>query len=415
MYDRLRIGKGNRQVVGLFVLLFFCFSLFYSLLFAQQASAVQTVPYKVNFQGYLRSSTGEALADGQYNVTFRLYDASTGGVLVWTEVRQETSRVTLADGYFSVQLGDVAALSPSLFQSQTLHLEVELPTPATATCSTNGCASYTEGPMTPRQPLASSPYAFNADQLDGYDASEFTLGAGDNLFTGMNTFKTDNSAAFAIQSSNGDSLLAANTATMQVTIGAATDGVRLSMNGIELLGSARAARTVTLSPEYSGATFTGDGTNNNGNLSSDFCADGSNLAVNLTACAAPFGSMHSYYQWTTAEVTAQDYDIYVRFRMPSDYSTGSMSDFTIKSFTASTNESLVMSIYDNTGTEISTTGTVGNIESETGSWQTYAALNNANANGVVANEYITFKLSLVATNNGTVRVGDISFDYRSEF
>ena len=416
MYDRRRIGRGNCQILGLFILLFFCFSLVCSFFFAQQASAVQTIPYKVNFQGYLRASSGEPLADGQYNVTFRLYDASTGGTLAWTEVRQETSRIALTDGYFSVQLGDVTALSPSLFQSQTLHLEVELPTPATATCSTNGCASYTEGPMTPRQPLASSPYAFNADQLDGYEASDFAVGGEDNVFSGTNLFKTTNAVAFSIQDANGGSLLAADTTNMSVTIGSGGSGVALSMNGIALTGDARPTRTISLSPEYAGATFQGDGTNNNGSLSSDFCSDGSQLAVNVEACGTPFGSVQSYYQWASAEVTAQDYDIYVRYRIPADYDTGSMTNLTFDGYTTSTDQSLSLVLYDKTGTQCTTTGTVGNLSTEINRWSAYQTSGTpVSMCTVLPNDYVTFSIRLTAANGGSVRIGDISFDYRSTF
>ena len=81
-------------------------------------------------------------------------------------------RIQVTNGLFSIQFGDTGqgdpALSPSIFSTANLrYLEVELPSTATNNCATNGCASFTEGPFTPRQPLASSPYAFNADALDG--------------------------------------------------------------------------------------------------------------------------------------------------------------------------------------------------------------------------------------------------------
>ncbi len=409
----VQLWGGQRQNLGLFILFFSVICSLFIIFLSPSAAAVQTVPYKINFQGYLRDSSNQTLADGDYNMTFRLYDATENGTVMWTGIRQETTRVAVVNGYFSVQLGDTSPLSPTLFDGSDLYLEIELPTPATATCATNGCANYSEGPMTPRQRIASAAYAINADQLDGYDASEFAIGAGNNMFTGMNTFRTDNSAAFAIQNANSDSLLVANTSTMQVTIGSATNGVRLSMDGIELSGTARGLRTIALSPEYPGATFLGDGTANNGNLTSDFCSNSGALAVNSSLCPVS-GDVASYYQWATDQMTPQDYDIYVRYRMPADYSTGSMQDLFIKGFTASTSSSLSMTMYDSAGTQVATTGTVGNDPLDVNYWSLYMAT-IANTTAVTASEYVTFKIHLSAVESGQVRIGDISFDYRSTF
>lgn len=137
--------------------------------------AAQSIPYKVNFQGRLTDNSGNILADGLYNIKFRFWDAASGGTNKFEEDRVMTgvdNRVQVTNGLFNIQFGDVTVLSPALFSGAfPLYLEVELPTPATATCATNGCAVFTEGAMTPRQPLASSAYAFNADTVDGIDGS----------------------------------------------------------------------------------------------------------------------------------------------------------------------------------------------------------------------------------------------------
>lgn len=197
--------------------------------------AAQTVPYKINFQGRLTDSTGTPLADGNYNMTFRIYSAASGGTALWTEVRSSsTQMVALSGGLFSVQLGDVTALSPSMFTSYPLYVEVEMPTPATDTCTTAGCASYTEGAMTPRQAIASSPYAMNADTLDGNDLSSFSLVGQSNTYTANNLFKTstNSSAAFAVQESNGTSLLAVDTNGGTVTAGTGAGASTVGYTGV---------------------------------------------------------------------------------------------------------------------------------------------------------------------------------------
>ncbi len=149
--------------------------------FSTPVSALQTIPYKMNFQGKLADSSGVPLANGTYNMKFRIYDASTAGTLQWSEQRAVSAGtgVTVTNGgLFSVQLGDVASLPVSIFTNQNLYFEVELPTPATATCSTASCGSYTEGAMAPRNKLGSSAYAFNSDTLDGMDSTAFAAATG---------------------------------------------------------------------------------------------------------------------------------------------------------------------------------------------------------------------------------------------
>jgi parallel beta-helix repeat protein len=152
--------------------------------FSTPVKALQTVPYKMNFQGRVTDSAGNALANGTYNMKFRIYDASTGGTLQWSEQRANSAStgVTVTNGLFSVQLGDVTSLPPSIFTNQNLYFELELPTPGTATCSGASCESYTEGPMGPRNKLGTSAYAFNSDTLDGLDSTAFAAASGSGSY-----------------------------------------------------------------------------------------------------------------------------------------------------------------------------------------------------------------------------------------
>ncbi len=162
----------------------------------------QSIPYKVNFQGRLTDNNGNILSDGLYNIKFRLYTVLSGGSASWQEDRvfgASDNRVQITNGLFNIQFGDLTALSPALFSGTfPLYLEVELPTPATATCASNGCASFTEGAMTPRQPLASSPYAFSADTLDGLDSTSFGQLSAANAWTGTNTLSKAGGVAVAL-------------------------------------------------------------------------------------------------------------------------------------------------------------------------------------------------------------------------
>ncbi|OGL27907.1 hypothetical protein A3C39_03835 [Candidatus Saccharibacteria bacterium RIFCSPHIGHO2_02_FULL_46_12] len=155
---------------------------------AAQVDAVQTVPYKINFQGRLTDAAGNIKPDGLYNMKVRLYGVATGGSALGEEVRDGGYRVQVKNGLFSIQIGDNSVLSPAAFTTYPLYFEVELPTPATATCSTVGCGTWTEGPMSPRSSAGSAPTTFNSDTIDGIDGASMVRNDANNTFSVNNTF-----------------------------------------------------------------------------------------------------------------------------------------------------------------------------------------------------------------------------------
>jgi microcystin-dependent protein/subtilisin-like proprotein convertase family protein len=104
------------------------------------------VPEVVSFQGRLRDSGGEAVADGDYGVTFRIYDAQAAPTSIW----DDTVTVTTTDGFFSVLLGaDTKALGLAFDVPYWLGVEVD-----------------SDGEMTPRFRLAAAPYAITAKHAE---------------------------------------------------------------------------------------------------------------------------------------------------------------------------------------------------------------------------------------------------------
>ncbi len=101
------------------------------------------VPKLISYQGRF-SDAGTPIADGNYPVTFTIYDQPTDGTVRWTE----TQSVTITGGLFSVLLGTVNAVDPSVFSGAIRFLGVKLGDNAE---------------MTPRQPLVTVAYAFTAD------------------------------------------------------------------------------------------------------------------------------------------------------------------------------------------------------------------------------------------------------------
>lgn len=194
---------------------------------SRPASAVQSVPYKMNFQGRLNDASGNPMSAGTYNMKFRIYDAASSGTLLWSEQRANsasTGVTVTTGGLFSVQLGDATSLPVSIFNNAaSIYFEIELPTPATATCTGAGCESYTEGPMTPRNRLGTSAYAFNSDTLDGLDSSSFAQLSANNVWTGTNTLRVDSASALQIQNAAAtNTLLKIDTSANIVQVGSAT-------------------------------------------------------------------------------------------------------------------------------------------------------------------------------------------------
>ena len=420
------------------------------------ARAAQTVPYKVNYQGRLTNSVGAPLATGSYNMKFRLFSVGTGGAAVWSETRDSsTQQVAVTNGQFAVQLGDVSALSPSLFTSQPLYLEVELPTPATATCSTAGCASWTEGAMTPRQTLASAAYAMNADTVDGIDGANIATLNGINTFSNSTTFNgpvtfgdtvdlTSVSATgsvsgsqlfasgtsattFFVQNASSSMLMLADTTNMIVKVGTngsaslanvrllstsaefngtvrvgdATNGVDISgANGIVLNGTARRTKSIQLMPEYAGAVLdAGSGSNNTGSMTSK---------LDLT-------NRRNYYKWTTTQVTAQSYDVVVQVPIPSDFSAwANTTPITVDTYTSNTTTGTVtLEARDTAGTVVTGMNFSSITPTAATTWQ--SRVPGVISGTYTAGGYMTLRIRMTSPTSGDVRISNIKLDYLTKW
>ena len=95
----------------------------------------------INYQGYLTDSSGNP-ANGTLDMVFRLYNVESGGTALWTEAQDG---VLVTECLFSVLLGSEEYLPQSLFvQNDNLWL---------------GITVGGDEEMTPREKLASAPYA----------------------------------------------------------------------------------------------------------------------------------------------------------------------------------------------------------------------------------------------------------------
>ncbi len=112
-------------------------------------------PQTLNYQGYLTNSGGTAV-DVPVTMNFRLYAASSGGVALWAE----TLSVSVANGNFNVLLGAISPFGLPFDAPYWLGVQVN-----------------SDPEMSPRQPLASSAYAFRAASADSVAADAMIAGS----------------------------------------------------------------------------------------------------------------------------------------------------------------------------------------------------------------------------------------------
>lgn len=176
-------------------------------------------------------------------------------------------------------------------------------------------------------------------------------------------------------------------------------------------GTARPARKEKLVPEFQGAVLTGDGGSNTGTMTSDFCEQGAhaNIPDTNTSVCNTSGDIHNYYSWTTNQGTAQDYDIWIRWRVPDNMAAWDTNPVQVYGKrTDATNNAVTVFVYDTAGalnnaggTQVSgTTWTQTNIALSGGTW--------------TAGSYMTIRVALTADTGGdSVQLGEINLNYLS--
>jgi len=132
-------------------------TLLFSALFFFGLASVQAQA-NLSVQGTIQESTGAAVENGDYSLTFKLYTTETGGTPVWSETQ---SQVNIVGGVYSVVLGTVTPLTAAFDQTYYLGLTVG-----------------TGAELTPRTRLTSSPYALSLIGQDNKFPSTGPVGVG---------------------------------------------------------------------------------------------------------------------------------------------------------------------------------------------------------------------------------------------
>ena len=253
------------------------------------ARAATGINQTIEFQGRLLNTQGATVADGYYNIEFKIYENGDGqsagdttgspaGTLLWTEdyLNYNSQGVKVVNGFFSVDLGSINPFGISINWNQsTLWLSMNVAGTST-TCSTfSSCTP--DGEMLPMQPMTASPFALNAGQLGGLSSTQFVW-----LGQGLQTDASSNSSIFInktgtgnlleLQASGNDAfvldnsgnvILGNNTTTHSISVAtaaASTAGVSLSLSA----GNAGSGTTALAGGNLSLSAGTGGGVNGNG-------------------------------------------------------------------------------------------------------------------------------------------------------
>ncbi|KGE89269.1 MAG: hypothetical protein ACE362_26435 [Phaeodactylibacter xiamenensis] len=125
------------------------------LLFAGSATVQAQIALSV--QGTVQNFDGTAVDNGEYDITFKLYETDAGGTAIW----ETTETVNVVGGVYSVLLGESTPLDIPF--NTTYHLGITLP----------------GGPeLMPRAQLTSSPYALSVVGQDNTFPSTGPVGVG---------------------------------------------------------------------------------------------------------------------------------------------------------------------------------------------------------------------------------------------
>jgi hypothetical protein len=107
----------------------------------------------INYQGIVKDSNQQSVADGKYKMTFRIYDQANN--VLWTEVH---SQLSVNNGLFHAVLGTVTPLNLPFDRPYFLGLQVG-----------------EDKEITPRMRMASAGYSFHAENTDRVNGIEVSV------------------------------------------------------------------------------------------------------------------------------------------------------------------------------------------------------------------------------------------------
>jgi hypothetical protein len=145
---------------------------------------------KLSIQGFLKDGNGKAVDNGNYELTFKIYDVANAGTALWTEAHPA---VKVYGGVYSVNLGEITSLDLLPFDKPYF---------------VGITVANTE--FTPRIELTYAPYALAVAGISGYNGSakfaadgSFSVSStGANMALGTGPLDITSSGAFSMTSNS---------------------------------------------------------------------------------------------------------------------------------------------------------------------------------------------------------------------
>ncbi|PIW68376.1 MAG: hypothetical protein COW10_02875, partial [Candidatus Omnitrophica bacterium CG12_big_fil_rev_8_21_14_0_65_42_8] len=163
--------------------------------------------------------------------------------------------------------------------------------------------------------------------------------------------------------------------------------------------SITALRTIYFIPEFENSLTRPDGSLNRGTLKTTYSSTDN----------------HSYYEWTTNEPVAQDYDIVVRVKLPDGFSSFDAATpiklYTKSSEYADADTKVVVQMKDSGGNVVNLSGAASVTlrgAATTGNWYEDTITIGTPTVAFASGQWVTFILTLNANQNDTIDVGELS-------
>ena len=186
--------------------------------------------------------------------------------------------------------------------------------------------------------------------------------------------------------------------------------------GPQYTGTARPQKTVSLSPEYSGATLTafygaGTDTSVTGAMTADVETSGSN-------------DLRTFYEWTSSQGSLNYYTVAIRMKLPSDFDSWATSNALQINYTSeatvASDSVLDAYLYLSSNSSSAVASSTGNAAGSSGTWTQItiddSVLDDASApEWDAAGETAILYLRMGSRSDNFVRIGDITLNYNAKF
>lgn len=169
---------------------------------AALCQAADKVPALINYQGKLLDNSGNIVANGNYELEFRVWSAASSGSLQWGR----TYPVNVSEGLFNVVLGDGGgALSGALFTNLLAAFDgSDRFLGLTIRRDNTGATLANAQEIQPRQQLLSAPYALQANdaaKLGGLLATNYLTNG--SALVRSSSLQVDDQAYFTVKNLGG--------------------------------------------------------------------------------------------------------------------------------------------------------------------------------------------------------------------